>query len=72
MSLLFKIVFWDLNVMKIVPMLFAATKNCVAVTDNEQHYVVVLDVKNRSFYEKFRGFEKIYDEERDGSDGLYT
>ena len=44
-------------------MLFAATKNYVAVTDHEQHYAIVLDVKNRSFYEKFRGFEKFYDEE---------
>ena len=45
--------------------LFSATKHYVAVTDNEQLYAIVLDVKDGygSVYEKFRGFEKIYDEE---------
>ena len=49
--------------MKNVLILFSATKNLVAVTDDEQYYGVVLDVRSRSFYPKFRGFEKIYDEE---------
>ena len=48
--------------------LFSATKNYVAVTDVDQLYAIVLDVKNKSFFPKFRGFEKIYDEEMEDYD----
>lgn len=33
------------------------------MTDDNQYFIVVLDVKSRTFYPKFRGFEKIYDPE---------
>lgn len=45
--------------------LISATNNLIAVTDDEQIFIVVLDVGNRSFYPKFRGFEKVYDAEND-------
>ena len=40
----------------------------MAVTDDDQLYAIVLDVRNKLFFPKFRGFEKIYDEEMEDYD----
>ena len=47
---------------------FTASTNFVAVTDNDQYFVTVFDVKNQQFFPKFRGFEKVYDAENDDYD----
>ena len=46
-------------------LLFTGSPSFVAITDEDQYFISILDIANKQFRRQFRGFPKVKDEDGD-------